>query len=165
MPSGEKSAPGGNAGWGGPPKGAGRGGPARHPTKEFKKSGEPNVGAALVRDFDGAQPGPGRGHVSSAGEDRRARDAARSEVAQETLFSLVIGADRQETQLAAAVALLNRIDGMPIARNLNANVDDLSRLSDAELQAERERLGRAMHEVRAGGVAPDVPDEPDGVVH
>ena len=53
MPSGEKSTPGGNAGWGGPPKGAGRGGPARYPKKEFKKSGEPNVGVALVPDFEG----------------------------------------------------------------------------------------------------------------
>ena len=165
MPSGEKSTPGGNAGWGGPPKGAGRGGPARHPKKEFKKSGVPNVGVALAPAFDGTMAGPGRGHVSPAGEDRRARDAARSEVAQEKLFSLVTAADRQETQLAAAVALLNRIDGMPIARNLNANVDALSRLSDAELQAERERLGRAMREVREGRVAPDMPDESDGVVH
>ena len=116
MPSGEKSAPGGNAGWGGPPKGAGRGGPARHPQKEFKKSGEPNVGAALVPDFDGAQPGPGRGHFSVAGEDRRARDERHAEEMREVQYKLAHGAAREETRLAAANALQNRIEGAPVQR-------------------------------------------------
>ena len=162
MPSGEKSLRGKGDGWGGPPKGAGRGGEARNSRPEKNR---PDVAPKVPSFADAPKAGPGRGHVSVSGEDRRARDAERSEIAQEKLFSLVTTANRQETQLSAAVALLNRIDGMPIARNLNANVDDLSRLSDVELQAERERLGRAMREVREGRVATDVPDESDGVVH
>ena len=105
------------------------------------------------------------GTTSAAGDAKRARDAARSEAAQDKLYELTMGAKREETQLSAAVALLNRIDGMPIARNLNANVDDLAALSDDALRAERERLDRAMREVSAGGVAPTLPDGPDGVVH
>jgi len=165
MPSGEKSIPGGNAGWGGPPKGAGRGGPARNPKNPFKKSGAPNDGVPTVPSFaDAPKAGPGSGHVSIAGEDRRARREMRAEKMEDRLYELGEGADRQETQLSAAVAYLNQVRGMPLARSVNVNSNDFSQLSDAELDAEITRLARKLGADSAGENAAGVPEEPDGVV-
>ena len=164
MPSGEKSTPGGNAGWGGPPKGAGRGGPARHPKKEFKKSGEPNVGVALVPDFDGTQPGPGRGHFSVAGEERAERQRRHDEEMSEIQYDLAHNAPRPETRLAAAVGYQNRLVGTPVARNLNTNVDDIAELSDEQLAERLARLDRIAAEIEGRSASPPLPERPDGMV-
>jgi len=43
-------------------------------------------------------------------------------------------------RINAATHLLNRIDGLPVAKVVSAEVDDLSRMMIEELQAERERI-------------------------
>jgi hypothetical protein len=75
------------------------------------------------------------------------------------LYDLALNAERQETQLSAAVAFLNREEGMPISRAVIANVGDPNNLTDAELAA------------IAAGSGPDAAPAPDdtggsgGVVH
>ncbi len=134
-------------GWGGSPKGAGTG------KRPAYKAGERMEGQ-----------GAGRGNFSLAGEERRARDERHAELMKERMFTLALGAEREETQLSASVAYLNRLEGTPLTRTLNASIDDLSSLSDDDLRAEIERLDRAAREAGAGNVAPAVPVERDGVV-
>jgi hypothetical protein len=43
--------------------------------------------------------------------------------------------------IAAAREFGDRVVGKPIQTNINANVDDISKLSDNDLRAELERLG------------------------
>lgn len=115
------------AGWGGPARGAGRGGAARAYT----------AGCPTRRTFPGGQGDPGK---RVARDEERASRAATADELRAHLSHLAFHAEREETQLSAAVALLNRIEGLPVARNVNLAVDDLSRLTDAELEAEIARL-------------------------
>lgn len=85
------------AGWGGPAKGAGT---------RFAK-GE-------------AQPLQGKSNTAPVVSQREARIAA----LKDKLFALATDAAREETQLAAAVAYLNREEGLPVARQISATVDD-----------------------------------------
>jgi hypothetical protein len=84
-------------GWGGPPKGEG--------TRYVK--GE-------------VQPLQGKGNTAEVVAKREARLARMEDV----IFDLAENAQREETQLAAAIAFRNQILGLPIARSINANVDD-----------------------------------------
>lgn len=47
----------------------------------------------------------------------KARRAAQAEQLHEHLYELATQADRQETQLAATVAFLDRVEGKPVARS------------------------------------------------
>ena len=78
---------------------------------------------------------PGRPTVADA-PAIQADKAARLDAVKNKIFDLAMNADRQETQLSAAVAFLNREEGTPIARSITVQTDDLASLSDAEL-AER----------------------------
>jgi hypothetical protein len=51
------------------------------------------------------------------------------------MFDLAMNAEREETQLAAAVKLLERIEGTPVPMMANAS-NGAAHLSDAELEAE-----------------------------
>lgn len=93
---------GNGAGWGGQAKGAS--------TSRIRK-GDP----------DGIQA---RAHLPEVTAAREARIAA----LKDKLFDLANHAEREETQLAATVAYLNREEGMPVARNITANVDDVSKV-------------------------------------
>lgn len=84
-------------GWGGPAKGEG--------TRYVK--GE-------------VQPLQGKGSTAAV-KARRDERLARME---DVIFSLAENAQREETQLAAAIAFRNQILGLPIQRSINANVDD-----------------------------------------
>lgn len=81
--------------------------------------------------------------------DKRARSAAkkrRSEALQaeleDLLFNLAVGAEREETRLSAAARLHAIYCGPPVARVMTAAVDDLSGLTDDELEAELARLSK-----------------------
>jgi hypothetical protein len=116
-------------GHGGPAKGKGHGGPARgvHPVGWGGPArGGPNRPA--IKAGDGIQ-------AMSNDPDIRARNLARVEELKDHLFGLAKGAEREETQLAAAVAFMNRVEGMPVARQVVANVADPSQLTDADLAA------------------------------
>lgn len=120
-------------GWGGPAKGAG--GPPIKP-------GDPDGIQAMSND-----------------PEVKAKAADRAEELKDHLYKLALKAERQETQLAATVAYLNRAEGMPIARTVTATVADPNSLTDAELAA-----------IAAGGrTAADAPTpgpkRSDGMVH
>jgi hypothetical protein len=55
--------------------------------------------------------------------DEPETDVSRAKRLRDHLAFLAENADRQETQIAATVAWLNRVEGLPIARNLNVNAD------------------------------------------
>lgn len=142
--------------------GQGHGGPAR---------GGPAKGAhpALGSAGDG-WGGPARGesqtkgrvaefHAMSNDPDVKAKAAERIETLKDHLYGLATSAERQETQLAATVAYLNRVEGMPVQRQVVATVADPDSMTDAELAA-----------IAAGGrtgaaEAPADTEQSGGVVH
>jgi len=95
-------------------KGDGYGGPARAPGDKQN----------LRTPFE---PGNQVTHV------RRGPEAAQA--LKDHLFALATTAERQETQVTAAVAWLNRHEGTPIARNINLTPDDVTVLDDGTLTA------------------------------
>lgn len=110
-------------------------------------------------------PAQGEGHTFAPGDplagkrlepDAKAEREARIAKLRDHLFWLATNADRQETQLAAANAYLDREEGKPIARTVTATVDDVSKLSDLELTAELARTEReiAQAAARNGEAAP-----------
>jgi len=129
MPRRKGNGVGKGEGWGGPPKGPGSGS-ERHT-------------------FAGA--GPGRGNYTKEGEARLERQTRHAEEMKELLYELAHGGVREETRMNAAEKLLNRIEGLPVQRVLNADVDPLSMLDDValegEIQATRDRLGK-LNELR-----------------
>src|SRR6202000_10689 len=113
-------------GWGGPAKGAGAG-PA-----------EPFTADTPTRE---RLPG-GKGDLVKLSEraDRKERDAENAQILKDHLAQLAVGAEAEITRVRATEAWLNRHEGMPVARNINLNVDDVRALSDADLAAELARL-------------------------
>lgn len=99
-------------------KGDGWGGPARGASASRIRPGDPEGIQAMSNDAD-----------------VKAEAARRADELRDHLYHLALNAERQETQLAASVAFLNRAEGMPVARHLTANVADPSQLSDADLAA------------------------------
>jgi hypothetical protein len=101
-------------GWGGPPKGKGRDSAALKPrTREKRENEEP------------------------------AKRQVREELAQEAfdaLVTIVRTSKHEGAILQAAVAILNRVEGLPVARTIAATTDDLERLTDEELEAELARF-------------------------
>lgn len=92
-------------------KGEGWGGPARN--------GGSNSAARVA--------GPGRlPELVAAREDRIAR-------MKDKIFSLAETAQREETQLTAAVAFLNQELGMPVQRQITAAVDDAAKVLRIEI--------------------------------
>lgn len=108
-------------GWGGPARGMGWGGPPK--------------GAGWGG--EARHPRAGRGHNSGDYDEREER-------LRRLLYDLAFNAANQMVQLAAANALLDRIEGKPVARTVTVNPATL--LTDAELAAEIERVKRALGE-------------------
>ena len=93
------------AGWGGPAKGAG------------KPPGSPEAGR------------PPRDVAALKAASREAR----IEALKQKLADLAFNAQREETQLSAAVALLNREEGLPVARQISATVDSADKVLRIEI--------------------------------
>jgi len=109
--------------------GPGRGGTNPHLGSQGQGWGGPAKGASGSR----IKPGDPDGIQAMANDpDILARKAARSAELKDHLYRLATKADRQETQLAAAVAWLNREEGTPIARSINTNMA-VAEMTDAEL--------------------------------
>ena len=105
--------------------------------------GGPATGAGSVVPL-GPKPekllrGPPTREQRAAKAYRDMADAQIASEARETLLAIMRTAEREETQLAAACKLLDRIEGLPVARVTTTPADDLSKLSDAELQAALDR--------------------------
>lgn len=97
-------------------RGTGWGGPARGESTSRIRPGDP----------DGIQR-------MSNDPDIKARNAARNAELKEHLYTLAKTADRQETQLSAAVAWLDRDEGKPVARQIVAEVGDAAKVLRIEL--------------------------------
>ena len=90
---------GNGAGRGGSAKGKGWGGPARGASTSRIRVGDPDGIQALSND-----------------PAVKARQAKRAAALTDHLFDLAMNADRQETQLSAAIACLDRTEGKPLQR-------------------------------------------------
>lgn len=106
----------------GPGKGAGQGDGWGGPAKGASKS------RILPGDPDGIQPMSNDPRIAARGKERLG-------VLRDKIFELALTAEREETQLAAANAYLNREEGTPVQRVVTASVTDPSLLTDAELAA------------------------------
>ena len=87
---------------------------------------------------------PGNGPEKRAmGEAARLNQEIAAEEARQLMYKIMHdGAAGPATQLQAADKLLNRIEGAPIQRNINASLDDIQRMKDDELAAELEAIRR-----------------------
>lgn len=96
------------AGWGGPSRGAGNGNARNTLTPEQR-----------------AKWWQARSERKAMEERRKVESEREARIAQLTdhLCDLGLNADRQETQVSATVAALNRLDGMPRQKNENLNVE------------------------------------------
>lgn len=139
-------------GWGGPAKGPGNG----NPRQNFAGGG----GNDRVMDSRASRA---PGEPSKYATDKE-RAEARARELKDHLYHLARRAEREETQVRATEAWLNRHEGMPVARNVNLNVNDAERLTDDELRAELARLGGAVADPAAGDAPPAMPGEPADVV-
>ena len=105
----ESGGPANGPGWGGPASGSPAGGTENLTMRNYKSVGE---------------------RVAQ----RQSREERVAE-ANEKLTHLMRGAELETTQLAAAVALLNRLEGLPVARNLNMQVNALDNLDIGQKRA------------------------------
>jgi hypothetical protein len=128
-------------GWGGPARGAGKVCPKAN---RFEKGNRAAVGADHTM------------YLS---------DLEKAQMMRERLFKLGLEAQREETQVAAARAYLDRIEGLPVARNMNFATDDVSALDDVALAARKKKLERAVGAGDAGTASPPTAPEPDGIRH
>lgn len=109
--------------------GVGRGGPAAGAGKGDPWGG-PARGASGSRILPGDPDGIQR---MSNDPDIKARNAARNAELKDHLYDLAKNADRQETQLSATMAWLDRDEGKPVARQIVAEVDDAAKVLRIEL--------------------------------
>jgi len=65
------------------------------------------------------------------------------------LLELSLQSDYDANRIRASEALLARIEGAPINRNINVNADDISALDDDALIARREEIERGIRESAA----------------
>lgn len=98
--------------------------------------GEAKGASAVSQEHTPFQPGNTM-NTLPRNPDRAAVNAARADELMDNLYRLATKAEREETQVSATTAWMNRVQGMPIARNVNVNADDLSALDDAALEQRR----------------------------
>jgi hypothetical protein len=130
------ASPARGSGWGGPAKGAHTHSPGSVQPGEIRNP-------------------QGRFAMTAERQRERAEAKAKAKELKDHIYGLALTADREETQLAASIAWLNREEGMPVARNLNLNATVTSELGDDELIARRAELERAIR----GSIAGDSAEE------
>ena len=126
MPTPKKKGnrrPANGAGWGGPAKGAST-------SKPFTGPDHP--------DHFPSMPAAAR----KAKLDDKAAAAERALVIYESIMENE--EEMASNRISAANALLNRIEGMPVARSITGTMDDLERMSDADLIAELTRANKIL---------------------
>ncbi len=72
--------------------------------------------------------------------ERKAHGADRLEALYENLMEIALRGTTEANQLAATIALLNRLEGLPVARNVNMTTNSAANLSDDELADELHAL-------------------------
>jgi hypothetical protein len=101
--------PKGNGASSGESQGAGWGGPAR------------GNGNGSERNTFNSEPGPGRGNMSAEGIARRERRELWRDDLRLLLYNLAHDGEPDAVKVAAARALLDRIEGLPVATVINAD--------------------------------------------
>lgn len=117
-------------GWGGPANGPGWGGPARgigHNSRQAEEFVQGNAAAAGPHDM---------------------RRSKQKEAMLNFLYDLALTSDNGMTQVHAATAWLNQVEGKPRPMVLASPGADLAGLDDAALDAETVRLQRELDIVR-----------------
>ena len=141
------NGPATGAGWGGPARGAGNGNSRSVITPENTADL-----AAL--------------HGTPEVEAKRARRIATAEELKGVLSEIALDGDAPHlARIQAADKMLNRIEGMPVQRNLNINADADRSPDDIASELDAIRTRRARVAVGAGAVAPGVPEQPGRLVH
>jgi len=134
---------GNGTGWGGPANGCGWGGPAK--------------GAAFY---------PSKGH-SGRILTRRAADETRRDALCKIYYDIATDESASTAlRIVAASHLLNRIEGLAVAKSVTPLPDPISLLTDEELDAEIDRLRKrvqAAEEARQDGSAPACRDAVEAV--
>jgi hypothetical protein len=143
------NGPGQGDGWGGPARGSGHGSERGVFNCETSR-------AAVAKQHANREAG-----LMSKADIRRQR----TEELEAILYRLAVGAEREETQISAAVKLHAIYNGQPVARNLNVQVDDVSQLTDDELRAELARTGGTPPAPDEGDTAAGVSHQLPGVLH
>ena len=155
MPKGDGRR--GNGGWGGPAKGKGRGDGIPKPwTKD----------TPTLTTKPGHHPEPTPAKLSRM--ERAARDQEQAEQMRANLVNSALTGKTEKARVAASVAVLNRLEGMPLARNVNLNVNDASSLTDDEIAAEIDALtsrARSAAGIDAGDNSAELPNKSVGMVH
>jgi hypothetical protein len=72
---------------------------------------------------------------------------------------------RYNEAISATSHVLNRLEGLPVARNINMDGNTLGALSDAELRDELARLDRAAAALTPGDAPASLSHGPADVVH
>lgn len=121
--------------------------------------GGPANGASTSR----FQPGEsGGGHLP----ENRAKAASRAEEMRDVLYGIATNKKAHAmVRVNAADKLLDRIEGKAPQTNINRNTNDLSSLSDAELDAELARREGTPPGAAAGTGPAGDPAQPDRVEH
>jgi len=136
----------------GPSNGPGYGGPAKGAGWGREKSGSVRQ---ELKPFGPDNPAPPRHRTPEELAARKLELAGRVDEYLDMWHE--IACNRKEytgNRMAAMEKAANRIEGTPVARNVNVNTDDVSHLSDDELRAELERISRAAGQAAAGNEAP-----------
>lgn len=136
-------------GWGGPAKGAGSDAPS------FSDSLENRIGG--VEPFDE--------QVRQSAAEREVMRKEQAEELKDELYRIGKHGLRESDRVPAITAFLNRVEGMPIARNVNLNTE-MSNLTDEQLVEERARLAAQLDPGfggAAGAVSAESPAGPADV--
>ncbi len=122
--SGTRRGNGGmGVGWGGPANGPGSSAPS------FSDSLENRIGGVA----------PADPQVRQSKAEREAKRLEQAEAVKDEIYRIATKGAREADRVNAGVAFLNRVEGMPVARNLNLN-GELFDLTDDELRDELDRL-------------------------
>ena len=125
--------------------------------------GGPAKGAKTVADKPMPPPFTLGNQASAVERDYSRRDKAQA--LKDHLYRLATEAEKEETQVRAAEAWLNRIEGTPVQRNINVSADDLSALDDAALDARADAIEAELRASARGAAAQNAPARPGRVVN
>ena len=159
-------------GLGGAAKGPGVGGPAKGRSIHGPGQGDGWGGPAngvwekLIPQTRMYQPGEKPDvTVTQSSKEKRLKRQQRAERMETIIENLALNAEREETQLAAAVKL-HAIDvGLPVARVINTTEENVGALTDDELNRELARLGGTEAAASTGDQAAGVSEGFRNVVH
>jgi hypothetical protein len=107
--------------------------------------GGPAKGASTTKRKPLTEAGPGRGRYSIAGEQKREQNERHAEEMRELYYEFALDPGQPAmVRINAATHLLNRLDGLPVAKVVTANEDDLSKMTEEERLAEHRETRKSV---------------------